>query len=293
MKILLSYYSTKEIKQKKEAFELCQILVKTHPKEAKAYTIYADFLYQEKKLEGAKENYLKAIELDDSKLPIWNQLMFIESELQDNEALLRDSKKALDLFPNQPLFYFFYGATNLQKKEYKEAVEYLTIGKDYVFKNPPLLAQFYANLGDANHGLKQFLASDSAYEEALKIDPKNIYVLNNYGYYLSLREEKLDRAEELSAYCNELEPDQSNYQDTYAWILYKQGKFVQAKDWLEKALKNGAESNAVILEHLGDTHAKLKNITKALEFWNRAKTINDGSTSEFLDQKIAEKKLYE
>jgi len=293
MKILLSYYDTKDRDLKKEALDLCQILVKTHSREAKAYTIYADFLYQEKKLEGAKDNYLKAIELDESKLPIWNQLMFIESELQDNEALLRDSKKALALFPNQPLFYFFYGATNLQKKEYKEAVEYLSIGKDYVFKNPPLLAQFYANLGDANHGLKQFLASDSAYEEALKIDPKNIYVLNNYGYYLSLREEKLDRAEELSAYCNELEPDQSNYQDTYAWILYKQGKFIQAKDWLEKALINGAASNAVILEHLGDTHAKLQNLVKALEFWTRAKAINDGSNSKFLDQKIADKKLYE
>jgi len=293
MKILLSYYATTDSRLKKEALELNQILIKTHPKEAKAYTIYADFLYQDKKLEGAKENYLKAIEFDNSKLPIWNQLMFIESELQDNEALLRDSKKALELFPNQPLFYFFYGATNLQKKEYKEAVEYLTIGKDYVFKNPPLLAQFYANLGDANHGLKQFEASDAAYEEALKIEPKNIYVLNNYGYYLSLREEKLERAEELSALCNELEPDQSNYQDTYAWILYKQGKFVQAKEWLEKALKNGGESNAVILEHLGDTHAKLQNMTKALELWNKAKAINDGSTTEFLDQKIADKKLYE
>lgn len=293
MKILLSYYATKDSDSKKEALYLCQILVKTHHEEAKAYTIYADFLYQEKKLEGAKENYLKAIELDDSKLPIWNQLMFIESELQDNEALLRDSKKAIELFPNQPLFYFFYGATNLQNKEYKEAIEYLTIGKDYVFKNPPLLTQFYASLGDANHGLKQFEESDSAYEEALKIDPKNIYVLNNYGYYLSLREEKLNRAEELSAYCNDLEPDQSNYQDTYAWILYKQGKFVQAKEWLEKALKNGAESNAVILEHLGDTYAKLQNLVKALEFWNRAKIINDGSNSKFLDQKIADKKLYE
>ena len=293
MKILLSYYAIKDRDLKKEALDLCQILVKTHPKEAKAYTIYADFLYQEKKIEGAKENYLKAIELDDSKLPIWNQLMFIESELQDNEALLRDSKKAIELFPNQPLFYFFYGATNLQNKAYKEAIEYLRIGKDYVFKNPLLLAQFYASLGDANHGLKKFEESDLAYEEALKIDPKNIYVLNNYGYYLSLREEKLDRAEELSAYCNDLEPDQSNYQDTYAWILYKQGKFVQARDWLEKALKNGAESNAVILEHLGDTYARLQNLVKALEFWNRAKTINDGSNSKFLDQKIADKKLYE
>ncbi|MBL4669131.1 MAG: tetratricopeptide repeat protein [Flavobacteriales bacterium] len=293
MKILLSYYSETDSQIKKEALNLNKILIKTHPKEAKAYTIYADFLYQDKKLEGAKENYLKAIEFDNSKLPIWNQLMFIESELQDNESLLRDSKRALDLFPNQPLFYFFYGATNLQNKQYEEAIEYLIIGKDYVYNNPPLLAQFYANLGDANHGLKQYEASDKAYENALKIEPKNIYVLNNYGYYLSLREENLDRAEELSALCNEIEPDQSNYQDTYAWILYKQGKFVQAKEWLEKALENGGASNAVILEHLGDTHAKLQNITKALEFWKKAKKMNDGASTKFLDKKIADKKLYE
>ena len=129
VKILLSYYSaTGELK--KEALELNKILIKAHPHEAKAYTIYADFLYQEKKLEGAKENYLKAIEYDNSKLPIWNQLIFIESELQDHESLLRDSKAAIDLFPNQPLFYFFYGATNLQLKKFEEAIEYLNIGKD-------------------------------------------------------------------------------------------------------------------------------------------------------------------
>ncbi|PCJ00639.1 MAG: hypothetical protein COB15_02380 [Flavobacteriales bacterium] len=293
MKILLSYYATTDDKLKKEALELNKILIKTHPKEAKAYTIYADFLYQDKKLEGAKENYLKAIELDNSKLPIWNQLVFIESELQDTEGLLRDSKAAIELFPNQPHFYFFYGVTNLQKKNYTEAIEYLTLGKDYVIGNPPLLAQFYSSLGDAYNGSKEYENSDTAYEEALKIEPKNIYVLNNYSYYLSLREEKLERAEELSALCNEIEPDQANYQDTYAWILYKQGKFVQAKEWLEKAMENGGKSNSVILEHLGDTYAQLNNIIKALEFWKKAKAINDGQTTEFLDKKIADKKLYE
>ena len=103
----------------------------------------------------------------------------------------------------------------------------------------------------------------------------------------------MERAEELSALCNEIEPDQANYQDTYAWILYKQGKFVQAKEWLEKAIKNGGESNAVILEHLGDTYAQLNNIIKALECWEKAKAINDGQTTKFLDKKIADKKLYE
>lgn len=293
VKILLSYYSVTEKALKDEALALNKILIKIHPKEAKAYTIYADFLYQDKKLESAKKNYLKALEFDNSKLPIWNQLIFIESELKDHESLLRDSKRAIELFPNQPLFYFFYGVTNLQNKIFEEAIEYLNIGKDYVIDNPPLLAQFYASLGDAYNGAKQYEKSDEAYEEVLKIEPKNIYVLNNYGYYLSLREEKLDRAEELSALCNEIEPDQANYQDTYAWILYKQGKYVQAKEWLEKALQNGGSKNAVILEHLGDTYSQLNNMTKALEFWNKAKMLDDGTTTKFLDKKIADKKLYE
>ncbi len=295
VRILLSYYSATESenKLKKEAFELNKILIKTHPTEAKAYTIYADFLYREKKLEGAKENYLKAIEYDSSKFAIWSQLLFIESELQDNEAMLRDSKAALEIFPNQSIFYFFYGASNIQKKNYSEAIEYLTIGKDYVLDNPSLLAQFYANLGDAYNGIKKYEESDNAYEEALKIEPKNIYVLNNYSYYLSLRKEKLERAEELSALCNELEPDQANYQDTYAWILYQQGKYVQAKDWLEKALQNGGSNNSVILEHLGDVYSQLNNMLKALEYWNKAKEADNGETTEFLDRKIADKKLYE
>ncbi|PKP51689.1 MAG: hypothetical protein CVT95_00270 [Bacteroidetes bacterium HGW-Bacteroidetes-12] len=265
MQILLYYYSIsdKNATLKKEAFELNKILIKVHPEEAKSYTIYADFLLRENKLEGAKENYLKAIEFDNSRFPIWNQLMFIESELNQQDDLLRDSKKAIELFPNQPIFYFFYGLTNLQKKNFQEAIDYFEIGKDFVLDNPQLLAQFYASLGDAYNGSKSYEKSDAAYEKALKIEPKNVYVLNNYSYYLSLRKEKLERAEQLSALCNELEPNQPNYQDTYAWILYTQGKFVQAKDWLEKAV----------------------------ELWEKAKNLK--GESPYLDKKIADKKLYE
>ena len=93
--------------------------------------------------------------------------------------------------------------------------------------------------------------------------------------------------------CNEIEPDQANYQDTYAWILYKQGKYVQAKEWLEKAMQNGGDKNAVILEHLGDVFAQLNDLIKALAYWKKAKEIGIGETTEFLNRKIADKKLYE
>ncbi|MCW8898032.1 MAG: tetratricopeptide repeat protein [Flavobacteriales bacterium] len=293
VQILLSYYSLsdKSATLKKEAFELNKILIKTHPEEAKAYTIYADFLLRENKLEGAKENYLKAIEFDNSRYPIWNQLLFLQSELNDKEGLERDSKRAVELFPNQPIPYLFYGVIQLENKNYKEATEYLEIGKDYVIDNPLLKTQFYATLGDAYNSMKLYEKSDAAYEKALKIDGKNIHVLNNYSYFLSLRGEKLEHAEKLSALCNELEPNQPNYLDTYAWILYKQGKYVQAKEWLEKAVSVGGDKSAVILEHLGDVLYQLNQPEEAMKYWNKAKESGEGS--EWLDKKIAEGKLYE
>ena len=293
MQILLSYYSDSETKPalKNDAYELSRLLIETHPDDAKSYTIYADFLYRDKKNDGAKENYLKAIELDSSKFSIWSQIVFIESEMQDFDGMLTHSKMALDLFPNQALFYFFYGVANIQKKNYQEAADYLNIGKDFVVKNPPLLTQFYANLGDSYYRLNDHKKSDEYYEKALQIEPNNIYVLNNYSYYLSLRNENLERAEMLSAKANDLEPNQPNYEDTYAWILYKQGKYIAAKEWLEKAIENGGKTNAVIIEHLGDVHAKLGNIDKAVELWIQAKSL--GETSDLIDKKITDKQLYE
>ena len=58
-------------------------------------------------------------------------------------------------------------------------------------------------------------------------------------------------------------------------------------------MENGGGNNSVILEHLGDAYANLNDITKALEYWNKAKEVDKGDVSEFLDKKIADKKLYE
>ena len=78
---------------------------------------------------------------------------------------------------------------------------------------------------------------------------------------------------------------------TYAWVLYKQKNFEEAKKWLEKAMQHGAEKNGVILEHYGDVLYNLKQTDKAFEFWQKAKAT--GKHSDLLDKKILENKLYE
>lgn len=291
--ILLSYYlvGNAQPELQEQALRLCKILTETHPDDAKSFSIYGDFLYRDKKFHEARGQYRNAINLDKSKFPIWNQLMLLESELKDYEAMYSESKEAIELFPNQPSFYFFNGFSSIQKKKYEEAIKVLEEGKELVIENNPLLEQFYSTLGDAYNSLKDYPKSDSSYEKALQINPDNIYVLNNYSYYLSLRKENLERAEKMSKRSNELEPNSASFLDTYAWILYQMGRYDEAKKWIEKAFAAGADNNGTILEHYGDILFKLNDIEGALKYWNKAKEAGGGS--EFLEKKIAGRALSE
>jgi tetratricopeptide (TPR) repeat protein len=157
-------------------------------------------------------------------------------------------------------------------------------------ENNFLRAQILASIGDIHYNLEQHELSDSAFEKSLKYNPDNSYTLNNYSYYLSLRKFNLEKAKQMSAYSNKLEPDNSSFQDTYAWILFELGDYKEARIWQEKALKSDT-TNATLLEHYADILIKLGETEKALEYWKKAKDA--GSDSKTLEKKIATKSYVE
>lgn len=277
--------------RKEEAFDLAQIVVETHANEAKAHAVYGDLLYQDDQKKEALTQYKQALKLDESVYEVWQQIFFILSELNDNEELVKMTDKALELFPNQPIVYFFNGLANNALKNFEESVEMLNAGKNLVYGNNNLKIQFYSSLGDAYNSLQQFEESDKAFEKALEFDKDNSYVLNNYSYYLSLRGEKLEKARAMSLRSNELEPGNSSFEDTYAWILYVSGDYEKAHTWIQKAYESGGKTSPVILEHYGDILYKLGRKDDAVKYWNDA--MQYGSDSEKLPQKIADKQLYE
>ena len=293
IQILLSYYTVTEIYKelKPQAFELSEILVKTHPNEAKAYSIYADFLYRDKKLTEARDAFRKVNTIDSSKYAIWETLLIIESELNDTFALMNESKRAIEIFPEQPLLYLFSGISNFQANNAEAAIKALKTGVGLVVDNDKLLVQFYTYLGDIYYKNKDYVKAFEAFNKILLIDTDNVYVLNNYTYYLSLQNEDLDKAELMGRKLNELSPNNSSYQDTYAWVFYKLGKYEEAKKWIIKAVNNGGLKNDIILEHYGDIFYKLGDKENALQYWLKAKLQGNGT--EFLQKKIADKKLYE
>ena len=274
---------------KDECIALGNILVKVHPIDAKALAMNADILTLSGQSKEALEFYLKSIKLDNSHYKVWQQIALLDHELNLIDSMKSHSEKALELFPNQTIFWYYNGLANQMKHNYKKSSNAFEEGKKLAGNDKTWLIQYNSLLGDSYNGAKDYKRSDEAFEEALKLDADNNIVLNNYSYYLSIRKEKLDYARKMSERVVKENPDNATYLDTYAWILYVMKDYGKSKEIFEKIIDKS--DNGTIVEHYGDVLFQLGDIDKALEQWKKAKQL--GEVSEKIDKKIADKKLYE
>ncbi|MBA2407019.1 MAG: tetratricopeptide repeat protein [Chitinophagales bacterium] len=280
-----------DLKKKAEAVALGQSLVTVHPNDAKVHALYGDILYQNDQAQEALDQYKQSLSLDNSSFPVWQQVMFLYDRSRDYDSLLAVSNKAIELFPDQNMAFYFNGYANIQLKKYKNAVASLGQAVAIGSEDKQFISQLYSSMGDAYYNLKNNSASDSCYDLALMFDPQNAYVLNNYSYYLSLRGEKLEVARKMAEQATSVAPNTSAYEDTYGWVLYKLGNYEEAKNWISKAIQNGADEDGTVLEHYGDVLYRIGDVNGAVQYWMRAKEKNVESLT--IEKKIAERKLYD
>jgi tetratricopeptide (TPR) repeat protein len=276
---------------KAQAYELLDITIETHPEQSGGYAIYADYLARDYRDDEALKMMIKAAEYDPSNFNLFYQMMMVLSANSKFEQLDKYSEEAMELFPSQSAFYYFNGVANIQLKNYAKAISSLETGKDFVIDNPILKAEFYQYLGDANNAAKNFKQSDFYYDQALEISPDNVYVLNNYSYYLSLRKEKLEQAKTMAYRVNQLKPNNPTYMDTYGWVLYVSGEYEEAEKWLLKAIEKGGDNSGEVLEHYGDVLFKLGKTEQAIEYWIKASEKGDASL--LILEKIEKKTIIE
>ncbi|MGY6561394.1 MAG: tetratricopeptide repeat protein [Luteibaculaceae bacterium] len=291
IKILINLYSiTESFKQDTHrVFPLLSALDSLYPKDPKTHSVIGDYLVRERKLEEARDRFRKALELDRSKEVIWGEVLLLNYQIGDFEGLVTDGKKAVTLFPTYPQFYFFYALGLFEQKDYEQAAEMLESGVDLVMSNKDLEVEFYSLLGTTYNKLERHTDSDKAYEKALKINPEDATVLNNYAYYLSLRRQELERAKEMSERSLKIRPNEASFLDTYGWIMFKMGNYNDALHFLLRAVEVDPNPSAEVLEHVGDTYIKLGNVEDAVKYWKMAKEKDDASPN--IKEKI-EKRAY-
>ena len=194
--------------------------------------------------------------------------------------------------PDEMAFYYYQGIAYYKQEKLDEALSAFQNGIGVINEesNPAIVSDFYAVMGDILHQKGQAQAAYAAYDSCLVWKDDNIGCLNNYAYSLSEEGEQLDKAEQMSYKTIKAEPKNATYLDTYAWILFMQQRYSEAKVYIEQALQNKDDSldNAVIFEHAGDIYACCNDSDKALEYWEQA--LKGAPEKQILIRKIKLKK---
>ncbi len=271
-----------------EIYELVDIMIEKYPNEAKAHSIHGDYLLSAEKEEEALAAYKKALDFDANQYPIWNQVLIMEYQQGKHEDLYQDSKRCLELFPTIATVYLLNGVSANQTKRYSEALEVLSVGKEMVFNDKAISAEFLGQMGEASFGLKDYSQGKVYYKKALEVDPNSQLIKNNYAYRLANANMDLEVAESLMKQVIQRAPKEAQFLDTYGWVLFQKKEFTEAKVQFESAFADNPQDEAV-LEHLGDTYFKLNEKDKALVWWKKAKAIK---SNEVLEKKITDQKYY-
>lgn len=268
--------------------ELASALVIRHPNIADSHLFKGDILWRKGEVNEARSLFLTAVSISPQNIDAWRMLINADLASSDPDRAIQHARQGLAKNPNHPQLLYFSGVAYFMKDDLKQARELLEGALNYSDKESPFVqSNIYASLGDLYHKLELTEASDVAYQEAIDLDSLNVSALNNLAYYLSLRKEKLDTAEKYSKKTLELEPDNTTFLDTYAWVLFQQGRFEEAKAWIEKAVNKSNPSSAV-LEHYGDILLELGKQKDAQKQWRRAlKLANDDADVEKLKDKIS------
>ena len=269
--------------------ELFKKLEISYPHDADVHLVGGDLYLMLERSEDARVEYSYAVRQGANSLEAWQNLLFLETQAGLSDSVIVHSEQGLELFPNQGMIYYFNGVAHLRKKNYRDAIQTLEQSRKLSTNNPNLLGEVYSMLGDAYNAIKENEKSDKAYEDALAVNPNNEYVLNNYSYYLALRKVNLEKAEKMSSLLIKNHPDNASYLDTYAWVLYQESKYKEARRMMEKVFPIG-QVNAIHYEHYGDILYQLGDIDEAVEQWQKAKSLN--GNSEVLNKKITNRKIY-
>jgi Tfp pilus assembly protein PilF len=205
--------------------------------------------------------------------------LLLYSEIKDWDKLMTKGEECATKFNRSFIAKVLYASAAMEKSKYNIAEEELRKSKILAGGDTDKIVQVLVMNADLFYRRKEFLKSFETFKEAMKIRPDDAMILNNYAYYLAEQGRELKEAEKMAKYVIEKEKGNTTYLDTYAWVLYKRGRYKDAEKILENIISTGNKEDAEWYEHLGYIMKAQKQCDKAIEFWKKAYKLDIRKTS--------------
>jgi tetratricopeptide (TPR) repeat protein len=178
----------------------------------------------------------------------------------------------------------YYALAAMELGEYSVAGNELKKAMILAGNNNELKVQVLSLEGDLHYRKKDFDASYACYEEALKLSPDDPLLLNNYAYFLAEGDKDLKKALKMIMKVIETESGNATYVDTYAWVLYKMGKYRDAHREMVRVFELSSDRDPELLEHMGFIKKAVGRCEEAVVYWKEA--LKEDSKKAYLEEEI-------
>lgn len=273
--------------KKNEADAFVMQLLNIYGDEVAVRQLCANYYTVSHRNDMAIEQMQVATELQPEDESNWTALLEQQVKAGNTKAVDSMARIAGELFPENTIWAYYRVICAMQQQHNDTAI--LLIDR-YVKQFSDKEARFKSELlclkGNMMAEKREMQIAFDCYEKALVFFADNDAALNNYAYFLALCDTNLLQAQTMSDKAVKLQPKNSTYLDTYAWIFFVQGDYRSARFFMERAL--GYDNpDPTLLEHYGDILIMLGETEEAVQQWIKARDA--GSQSTMLNRKIAEK----
>lgn len=263
--------------------------LKMHPKDSMMLNTAAVYYYTTDRKDVAKRHFRANTEAWPESFSANASYVEFLMYAGEWEELSEEGRRSFERFPKETTFLEMASMGDYNLNRLDKVLEICNKVLDVAPNDSSSTLRAWSTMGDVYHQLGDDKKAFKAYDNALKINPEYIYVLNNYAYFLSVEGKKLKKAYNMSKKTIEAEPDNATYLDTFGWILYLQGKPLEAKPFFKHAMLYGGKDSVVIMDHYAEVLFALKEYDLAMVYWNLALQKNNGEISD-LEEKVRQRK---
>lgn len=145
--------------------------------------------------------------------------------------------------------------------------ESMSLTNQALLEFPSSTALLYTRsiLGEKQNNLEQM---ERDLRTIIALEPDNATALNALGYSLANRTQRFEEARVLISKALELQPEEPAILDSMGWVLYRQGSYEEAIEFLTKAYTGYPDPE--VAAHLGEVLWITGQISQARDVWRGA-----------------------
>ena len=234
--VMLSIYENKENPSFKALFDrVFPVLETTYAGRIELLLLTAQIHIQNERWHEALEGYLMAISMNPTNYAFYQMAYSLSQEVGDVDGQIAVLERIEERFNTdedvlEGLVFEYY------KVGRWGSCARLATARAEMTLDPEVAGNLFALAGTAWFQLDSFDLGTVAYEKALDQE-RSPTTLNNYAWDLATHERNLEVALQLTVECNASVALEPTFLDTWAWVLYKMGRYTEAQVKIELALQ--------------------------------------------------------